>query len=839
MSDFHVGILALDVYFPSTYVSQEDLEVQNNCKGKYTVGLGQDSMAFCGDREDINSISLTVVNSLLTKYKIPKSMIGRIEIGTESLIDKSKSTKTVIMDLFAESGNTDIEGVTVVNACYGGTAALLNTLCWVDSSSWDGRYGLVIAADIAVYSDGPARPTGGCGAVAMLIGRNAPLPVNLRTRTCYSTHVWDFFKPKMSSEYPEVNGALSQTCYLKALDDCYTRFLAKQTKLDTAADKLAYGLSTIDEFLFHSPYNKLVQKSFNRLVYLDMIAGRLPNDAVEKWRHVPIESTYEDKELESKMKDTAGPLYAAKVADGCTLSKQIGNTYTASLYMNLSCIVSLKGASLLGKRLTLFSYGSGAMASMFEINPRETYSEFTLQRIQEALSVTARLADRQKMTPEDLTRALEIREHSHGLAPYHPYCTTEGLYPGTYYLEEINSLYERLYRVKSIESLRVPGPMVDPVKVTNGAKTAVTAEKKNIKGPPPLAVGGNSTDYLPSQALDALIEGAEENGDDTNTDYSGGISIDHNDGWRSVEGDNPNPSSDIRRRFSAKGMPRVQTMVWASGKLNVKVVVTGVAAALPGRDKPLVIESGSKNIQRVIQGENFITPIPDHVKDAMLEKNVVEMIKNKDGVLEKRSISTHQDNINLCAAIGTFNLNDYGVSDSIASTMDKSVQVSIIAGLEALKHSGLVSGVGPKGWELPESMQNTTGVVFATSFPALDTAIAEVSRYYTSKQLHSQNLPVVIALLREKLRGQLDGGVLSSEVESAVKLLEEEIIRLGALQSDGTEKVKPYEFDRKFLFRVLVLGNAQLAQIIKVRINLLVSFQYNQYNLLHDDIILL
>ena len=28
---------------------------------------------------------------------------------------------------------------------------------------------------------------------------------------------------------------------------------------------------------------------------------------------------------------------------------------------------------------------------------------------------------------------------------------------------------------------------------------------------------------------------------------------------------------------------------------------------------------------------------------------------------------------------------------------------------------------------------------------------------------------------------------------------------------------KPYEFDRKFLFRVLVLGNAQLAQIIKAR----------------------
>lgn len=38
-----------------------------------------------------------------------------------------------------------------------------------------GRYALVVAGDIAVYATGSARPTGGAGAVAMLIGPNAPL----------------------------------------------------------------------------------------------------------------------------------------------------------------------------------------------------------------------------------------------------------------------------------------------------------------------------------------------------------------------------------------------------------------------------------------------------------------------------------------------------------------------------------------------------------------------------------------------------------------------------------------------------------------------------------------
>lgn len=43
-----------------------------------------------------------------------------MEVGTETLIDKSKSIKTTLMRLFGD--NTDVEGITNLNACYGGTA---------------------------------------------------------------------------------------------------------------------------------------------------------------------------------------------------------------------------------------------------------------------------------------------------------------------------------------------------------------------------------------------------------------------------------------------------------------------------------------------------------------------------------------------------------------------------------------------------------------------------------------------------------------------------------------------------------------------------------------------
>jgi hypothetical protein len=79
------------------------------------------------------------------------------------------------MDLFAASGNFDIEGIDNKNACYGSTAALFNCVNWIQGESWDGRDAIVMCGDIAIYKEGSARPVGGMGACAMLIGPNAPL----------------------------------------------------------------------------------------------------------------------------------------------------------------------------------------------------------------------------------------------------------------------------------------------------------------------------------------------------------------------------------------------------------------------------------------------------------------------------------------------------------------------------------------------------------------------------------------------------------------------------------------------------------------------------------------
>lgn len=75
----HVGILAMEVYTPSAYVAQEDLEEHAGVgKGRYTIGLGQDGLALTGDAEDVNSLCLTVVHSLLEKYVLYHAVARRV-----------------------------------------------------------------------------------------------------------------------------------------------------------------------------------------------------------------------------------------------------------------------------------------------------------------------------------------------------------------------------------------------------------------------------------------------------------------------------------------------------------------------------------------------------------------------------------------------------------------------------------------------------------------------------------------------------------------------------------------------------------------------------------------
>lgn len=445
-----VGIIAIELTIPSLYVDQEELEKYDGVSsGKYTVGLGQKAMGICTDREDINSLCLTVVHNLLEKNHIDYSEIGRLEVGTETIIDKSKSVKSVLMQLFEPHGVTDIEGIDTTNACFGGTAALFNAISWVESSAWNGKYALVVAADIAVYAKGAARPTGGAGAVAMLIGPNAPLVFDRGLRAVHMRHVYDFYKPDLSSEYPAVDSKLSIQCYLSALDKCYQSYCEKASKV--FGQKI--DLSFFDAILFHTPYCKLVQKSLARLHLNDFYLAT-PEHKVKKYAelknlgNIVLEETYFDREVEKAALNSSTELFSTKTSPSLLVASQVGNMYTSSLYGGLvSLLISKKPSELAGNRVGLFSYGSGLASSFYSLKISEDANKISaLHKLISGLnSVSTSLSHRRKIEPEVFEKFMDIRQKSNHSAPYEPIGSIESFFPGTYYLTNIDEKYRRFY----------------------------------------------------------------------------------------------------------------------------------------------------------------------------------------------------------------------------------------------------------------------------------------------------------------------------------------------------------------------------------------------------------
>lgn len=447
----NVGIHAIDVYFPMRCIDEADLERFDGVSaGKYTIGLGVEKMAFCDDREDINSFLLTVTKSLLEKYQIPTDSIGRIDVGTETLIDKSKSVKTLLMDLFP--GNSDIEGVDSKNACYGGTAALFNACNWIESSSWDGRYALVVCGDIAIYAEGGARPVGGAGSVAMLIGPDAPLALE-SVHGSHMANVYDFYKPHLSSEYPEVDGPLTQTCYPSALENSYDHFRAKEARR-IGGEVKDVTLDSFDFFAFHSPYGKLVQKGYARLLYNDFLS----NPSSPKFANIPSEySTLErqktllNKEIEKAFTGLSSSDFKTKVGPSTTTSRKLGNMYSGSVYGALASLLNnVESADLQDKRIAMYSYGSGLAATFFSIKVKGSTEE-----IKRNLQLNERLEKNQVRSCEEFLKALEYREHKHNISDYTPDGSIEDIAPGTYYLAHCDSKHRRVYKVRGQEEKEI------------------------------------------------------------------------------------------------------------------------------------------------------------------------------------------------------------------------------------------------------------------------------------------------------------------------------------------------------------------------------------------------
>ena len=389
----NIGIDSIDFYVPPIGLKISDLATARNIEpAKLEKGLGLKSMALMDVDEDAASMAANALYKLIANNNIDPKSVGRIYLGTESALDAAKPTATYAVGMVEEKlakqhglrcfKNCDVVDMTF--ACVGAVDALENCIDWIKSSSE--RKAIVIASDVAKYElASTGEYTQGAGAVAMLISSNPSIISFNETFGISMEHVGDFFKPrrllrnkdlngdidiqKITStnkavlelfyEEPVFDGQYSNECYAKRIKEGMEHFIEqKNTNLLTDWDKL----------VFHLPYafqgRRMMldiwidwMKENGKLGDIENEVGKEDYNDIKTWKKSVSKSSL----YKTFVKE--------KIADGEVASGEIGNMYTASIFMSLisHLYVSCENnQELEGKRFGFISYGSGSKSKVFE-----------------------------------------------------------------------------------------------------------------------------------------------------------------------------------------------------------------------------------------------------------------------------------------------------------------------------------------------------------------------------------------------------------------------------------------------------------------------------------------
>ena len=238
------------------------------------------------------------------------------------------------------------------------------------------------------------------------------------------------------------------------------------------------------------------------------------------------------------------------------------------------------------------------------------------------------------------------------------------------------------------------------------------------------------------------------------------------------------------------------------------VTITGAAVGLPGTER--IFDDG--NIARLLNGDQFIGPIPERFRREMLDKRIWRLVKSAEGEASFESITDVADVIKLAGRGGAFNLEgEFGVPAERLAAFDRVTQLAIAVGIDAMRDAGIplimrykttTKGTQlPERWGLPDALRDETGVIFGSAFPGYD-SYAEIMAGYFADRARREEL----AMLEKWSAGAANGhSAMGQQVARRIDELR------AALEKE------PYVFDRRFLLRVLSMGHSQFAELIGAR----------------------
>ncbi|MBL1204958.1 MAG: SDR family NAD(P)-dependent oxidoreductase [Calditrichaeota bacterium] len=239
------------------------------------------------------------------------------------------------------------------------------------------------------------------------------------------------------------------------------------------------------------------------------------------------------------------------------------------------------------------------------------------------------------------------------------------------------------------------------------------------------------------------------------------------------------------------------------------VCITGAALGLPGTERVF----DDSNIERLLNGEQFIKPISNKLRQEIADKNITRLVKTGGGGPRFETIDDPADVIKLAAKPNIIDLvDDFGFPEERMQALDEVTVLAIGAGLDAMRDAGIplkmkykntTTGTKlPDRWLLPEHMRDETGVIFASAFPGYDSFADEMKRFYKYRQ--RTKMIAELKSLRDKLAGTNGNGTIE-EIDLRIQEFEDKVHN------------EPYNFDRRFLFKVLSMGHSQFAEYIGAR----------------------
>lgn len=394
--DAGVGIDSIGVYIPRLYVDltgewarvRAPVLAEGDVRkliGKVTEGVGVRRMAVIDAHQDCATLAAMAAKRAIDAAGIDPTDIDYLAVGTETTVDQSKSTAAYVLGMLERHYGVSLADVGTPQfqfACIGATYALEAAASRIRAGDNAKPYSLVIASDVSKYPLATAGEyTQGAGAVALLVSKNPRLVTLEQGLSATITRdERDFFRPNWSQE-AVVDGKYSIDVYLDCVDAAFAAYARRAERaLGAGADRV---YDAIDHFLFHVPFPRMAEYAAARVLTSLWFAS--PRDRERLAAEVPLVSTppaggspadaaegaarrawRKDVERAVSRSSIFREAFAEKVEASLTLSRDIGNIYSGSLYLALASLMENAGArSLAGRRIVFGSYGSGASAKVF------------------------------------------------------------------------------------------------------------------------------------------------------------------------------------------------------------------------------------------------------------------------------------------------------------------------------------------------------------------------------------------------------------------------------------------------------------------------------------------